>query len=196
MKNLLKIGFVAGFTFFSTLAFAKDNDNLVSLETVTTSTINVGLENAKNVSLYVYSENEGEIYSEEINKTVYNKDFNFKNLASGTYYLVAESDFKVEKYKIIIKNGEVLLDKTPVEQLDKPEYNVEGNVVNLRMNNLKGKVKISVYDLSDYVYYNEVQAPEDGKLNINFDLNPEASDVYVIRVEKNGEVYKQTFYVK
>jgi hypothetical protein len=41
----------------------KDNDNLVSLETVTTSTINVGLENAKNVSLYVYNENEGEIYS-------------------------------------------------------------------------------------------------------------------------------------
>jgi hypothetical protein len=34
MKNLLKIGFVAGFTLFSTLVFAGNNDNLISLKTM------------------------------------------------------------------------------------------------------------------------------------------------------------------
>lgn len=197
MKNLLKVGFVAGFTLFSTLVFARNNDNLVSLKTVTTSTVNIELANAKNVSLHVYNESEGEIYSEKMSiddNTI--KAYNFKNMPSGTYYLVAESDFKIEKYKIVIKNGKIVTDKIPVEQLEKPEYVVEGNHVKLSMNNLKDKVKISVYDLSDYVYYNEVQAPENGKINIDFDLNPAASDVYVIRIVKNGEVYKQTFFVK
>ena len=51
MKNLLKIGFVAGFTLFSTLVFAGNNDNLISLKTGASSTINIELANAKSVSL-------------------------------------------------------------------------------------------------------------------------------------------------
>lgn len=198
MKNLLKIGFVAGFTLFSTLGFARNNDNLVSLKTVTASTVNIELANAKNVSLHVYNDNDGEIYSEKISvddNTI--KAYNFKNMPSGTYYLVAETDFKIEKYKITIKGGKVFTDKTPVEELDKPKFLVNGgHHVKVNMDNLKDNVKISVYDLSDNVYYNVVQAPENGKLNIDFDLNPDASDVYVIRIVKNGEVFKQTFFVK
>ena len=66
MKNLLKIGFVAGFTLFSTLVFAGNNDNLISLKTGASSTINIELANAKSVSLYVYNSTDSEIYSEDI----------------------------------------------------------------------------------------------------------------------------------
>ena len=197
MKNLLKIGFVAGFTLFSTLVFAGNNDNLISLKTGASSTINIELANAKSVSLYVYNSTDSEIYSEDIKSSgKIIKAYNFKNMPSGNYYLVAESDFKVEKYKIIVFNGNVSVEKAPIEEMYKPEYNVDGNHVSLRINDLKDKVKISVYDLSDYVYYDVVQAPEDGKLNIKFDLNPEVANAYVIRIEKDGEVFKQTFFVK
>lgn len=196
MKNVLKIGVVAGFTFFSTLLFGKDSDNLVSLRTITKSTINVEVTDAKNVSLYVYNASNGEIYSEKItSKENFIKSYNFKNLPSGTYYLVAESDFKMEKYKIKIKDGKVSIDSTP-KKLEKPEYVLDGNRVKLSMDNLKGKVKISISDLSDFVYYNVDRVPENGELNINFDLNPDNSDVYVIKVVRNGEVFKQTFFVK
>jgi hypothetical protein len=46
--------------------------------------------------------------------------------------LVAESDFKIEKYKVTIdKNGNVFCRKTPVLAFNKPEYTVENNIVKL-----------------------------------------------------------------
>ncbi len=79
MKNLLKIGFVAGFTLFSTLVFAGNNDNLISLKTGASSTINIELANAKSVSLYVYNSTDNEIYSEDIKSSgKIIKAYNFK----------------------------------------------------------------------------------------------------------------------
>ena len=106
MKNLLKIGFVAGFTLFSTLVFAGNNDNLISLKTGASSTINIELANAKSVSLYVYNSTDSEIYSEDIKssgKVI--KAYNFKNMPSGNCFLGPESVFKVEKYKLFFFIG-------------------------------------------------------------------------------------------
>lgn len=81
------------------------------------------------------------------------------------------------------------------ENILKPQFLVEKNWVKLSLDNLKDEVKISVFDLSDDVYYSAVQAPKNGKINIHFNLNPETSNAYVIRIERNGEVFEKTFFV-
>ena len=76
------------------------------------------------------------------------------------------------------------LRKTPVSEIFKPEYTIEGNHVKLLMPKLTDGVTVSVQDFTNTVYYNQTLTPNNGELVVQFDLNPENADAYVISVKK------------
>ncbi|WP_146939226.1 hypothetical protein [Chryseobacterium hagamense] len=198
MTTLLKSGFLAGFLLVSSSMMSKDKDFSISVGNVTAKTVNFEIANAKNVSLFVYNDIDGELFSEKLDAdNPVMKSYNLQDLASGTYYLVAESDTKVEKYKISINrlNG-MEVEKTPVSSVSKPEYTVSGNRVKLHLADVKNTVNVSVYDFANNMFYSANKNAENGELDMTFDLDPKTSSNYIIRVEENGNVFNKIIPLK
>ena len=155
MNKLIKLSFLAGFLFLSTNILAKDKDKdfSVAIKEVTNKTVNFELSNAKNVSIYVYNGEKGEVFSEKIisNDSV-EKAYNMSDMSAGTYYLVAESESKIEKYKITVDEKNVIVDQAPVSAITKPEYTINKNIVKLQMANVIGDVRVSIYDTLNNTY--------------------------------------------
>ncbi len=193
MTTLLKSGLLAGFLLISASLMSKDRDFSISVGNVTAKTVNFEIANAKNVSLFVYNDIEGELFSEKLDtENAVMKSYNLEDLASGTYYLVAESETKVEKYRISINSNNAMeVEKTPVSSVNKPEYSISGNMVRLHMTDIKNSVNISVYDFSNNLFYTANKNGENGELNMTFDLDPKTSSNYIIRIEENGNVFNK-----
>lgn len=197
MKNLLKFSFLIGFLFISANVMANDKDFSISIDNINAKKLSFQMTNAKNVALYVYNDKKGELLAEKIRKQdEVSRTYDLKNFPVGTYYLVAESDSKIEKYKITIDETNASIEKTPVSEIFKPEYTIEGNHVKLLMPKLTDGVTVSVQDFTNTVYYNQTLTPNNGELVVQFDLNPENADAYVIRVEKGDNTFNKIIYLK
>lgn len=197
MKNLLKFSFLIGFLFISANVMANDKDFSISIDNINAKKLSFQMKNAKNVALYVYNDKQGELFAEKVRKQdEVSRTYDLKNFPAGTYYLVAESDSKIEKYKITIDETNASIEKTPVSEIFKPEYTIEGNHVKLVMPKLTDGVTVSVQDLTNTVYYNQTLTPNNGELVVQFDLNPENADAYVISVEKGENTFNKIIYLK
>ncbi|GAA4156482.1 hypothetical protein GCM10022217_15560 [Chryseobacterium ginsenosidimutans] len=172
---------------------SKDRDFSLSIGTSTAKTVNFEVLNAQNISLVIYNDTYGEVFSEKVGtENSVTKSYNLENLAAGTYYLVAESDQKIEKYKISISTNNTLeIEKTPFAEINKPEYTISGNMVKLHLSGVKNSANISVTDFSDTIYYNATKKATDGELNLTFDLSLRSSDKYIISVEEGGNVFNK-----
>lgn len=197
MKNLLKFSFLIGFLFISANLMANDKDFSISIDNINAKKLSFQMTNAKNVALYVYNDKQGELFAEKVRKQdEVSRTYDLKNFPAGTYYLVAESDSKIEKYKITIDETNASIEKTPVSEIFKPEYTIEGNHVKLVMPKLTDGVTVSVEDFTNTVYYSQTLTPNNGELVVQFDLNPENADAYVISVEKGENTFNKIIYLK
>jgi len=193
MSTLLKAVFFTGALLVSANVMSKDRDFSLSFGNVQDKTLNFELSNAKSVSVFVYNTAHDELFSENLADGDHViRTYDFQSFTPGTYYLVAESEAKIEKYKIKINAENVMeVEKTPVNAVHKPEYTISGHMAQLHMSDVKGPVSISVYDLSNTTYYTSNKKYADGKVDITFDLDPKTADQYIIQVEENGNVFNK-----
>lgn len=198
MNTFLKTGILLGFSLMSASLMSKDRDFSVSVGKITAKTVHFEVSNAKNMSIFIYNDTEGELYSENLGSEGHiAKSYDLQALSPGTYYLIAESDSRVEKYKISIdKNNLVKMEKTPVSAISKPEFTISGHTVKLHLAEVTAPVQISVYDASNTAYYSSSKKSAEGALDLTFDLNPENSDTYVIRVEQGGNIFNKVIDFK
>ncbi|KPE52529.1 hypothetical protein [Chryseobacterium indologenes] len=193
MNTLLKAVLFAGSLLFSANVMSKDRDFSLSFGNMQARTLNFELSNAKSVSVFVYNSTHDELFSENLadgDHVV--KTYDLQGFAPGIYYLVAESEMKIEKYQIKINADHVIeVEKTPISTVNKPEYTVSDHIAKLHMSDVKGPVTISVYDLSNTNYYTSSRKYADGKVDITFDLDPKTADQYIIQVEENGNVFNK-----
>jgi len=197
MKSLIKLSFVVGLLLISISAAAREIDFSLSFNNVNSKSLNFNISNSKNVSLYFYDDTNSELFSEEIAKsTSKEKSYNLNNLANGNYYLVAESDSRIEKYKITVKDNQVDVDKSPVSAITKPEYTINKNVVKLKMTDVVGDVKVSIFDTANNTYYSKNNIAKGGIIDLTFDLNPANPETYIINVEKDGDSFSRMISLK
>lgn len=198
MKKLFQSVFIAAFLFVSADAMAKNKDFSLSFGTSTSKTVRFEVSNAKNISLVIYNDSYGELYSERLeNEDSVIKTYNLEDLAEGTYYLIAESEQKIEKYKIKISDdNKAEIEKTPFAIISKPEFSISDHIVKLHIANLKNKVRISVTDYSGNTYYSSTKEGENGELNMTFDLDPKTADQYIISIEENGNTFNRTIALR
>jgi len=198
MKKVFQSVLLIGFLSISATAMSKEKDFSLSFGKTEAETVNFELSNAKNVSVVVYSDFYGELFSETFDDAhSVNKSYNFKDLDSGVYYLILESQQKIEKYKIKVDSDKkVMIEKTPVSEVIKPEFVVDGNKVKLLLSGLKGSAKISVSDFENTVYYNETKSSDNGNLSLSFDLSKKTADQYIISVEENGKVFNKVISLR
>ncbi|WP_172278208.1 hypothetical protein [Chryseobacterium sp. LAM-KRS1] len=193
MSTLLKAIFFAGALLFSANVMSKNRDFSLSFGNVQAKTLNFELSNARSVSVFVYNSAHDELFSENLTDGSHvMKTYDFQSFEPGTYYLVAESEMKIEKYKIQISSDNVMeVEKKPVSSINKPEYTISGNMAKLHMSDVKGPVNISVYDLSNTTYYTSNREYADGNVDITFNLNPQTANQYIIQVEENGNIFNK-----
>lgn len=193
MNTLLKSGFLAGFLFISASLMSKDRDFSLSFGATTAKTLNFEVLNAQNISLVIYNDAYGEVFSEKLGaEESVTKSYNLSDLASGTYFLVAESEQKIEKFKIKINPDSTLdIEKTPFAEINKPEYTMSGNMVKLHLSGLKDNANISVTDFSDNIYYSATKKAVNGELDLTFDLSLKTADKYIITVEEGGNIFNK-----
>ncbi|WP_027388766.1 hypothetical protein [Chryseobacterium gregarium] len=198
MNTFLKTGILLGFSLMSASLMSKDRDFSVSVGNITAKTVHFEVSNAKNISLFIYNDAEGELYSESLGtQDRITKSYDLQALSPGTYYLIAESESKVEKYKISIdKNNIMKMEKTPVSSISKPKFTFSDHMVKLHMADVKTPVSISVYDASNTAYYTDSKTPVNGAIDLAFDLNPQNSDTYVIRIEQGGNIFNKVISFK
>ncbi|MDR6513450.1 hypothetical protein [Chryseobacterium camelliae] len=193
MNAVLKSGFLLAFSLMSAGLMSKDRDFSLSVKKAEAKTLHFEVSNAKNLSLFIYNDSEGELYAENLSdEGQVAKSYDLQALAPGTYYLVAESESKVEKYKFTISKANIIdMDKTPVSSITKPEFTVSGHMVKLHMDGPKYPVNVSVSDSSNNIHYSGSKVAEDGSVDLTFDLNPQIAESYTIRVEENGNVFNK-----
>ncbi|MCJ7935955.1 MAG: hypothetical protein MUW56_20585 [Chryseobacterium sp.] len=193
MSTLLKSVFLAGSLLFSASLMSKDRDFSLSFRNIKAKILHFELSNVRSVSVFIYNNAHDELYSENLaDGNHVTKTYDFQNFVPGTYYLVAESEMKIEKYKIKISAENVMeVEKNPISAVNKPEYTISGHMAKLHMSDVKGPVSISVYDLSNTTYYASSKKYADGKVDITFDLDPKTADQYIIRVEENGNIFNK-----
>lgn len=197
MKKFIKLSFLAVLIFVSAAAFGKDKDFSLAIGEVKQKTVHFEVSNAKNVSLYVYNADKSELFSEKItNSNAVAKSYNMSNMAVGTYFLVAESEGKIEKYKITVDADQVLVDQSPISAMTKPSYIVDKNIVKLKMNDVIGDVKVFIYDTANNTYYSNDNAVKNGMIDLTFDLNPENAETYIIYVEKGDDSFSRMISLK
>lgn len=198
MKNILKLSLIVGALFFTINISAKDRVFLISLGEVNSKVLKFEVMNAENVSLYFYNDRKDEIYSENLgNRAIVEKTYDLSTLSTGEYFLVAESELKIEKYRVTIdKDGNVKAEKKPILALNKPEYTIENNIVKLYMNNVENGVNVSISDLANNEYYNQNVNTKNGEINLKFDFNANNSPAYVISVTKDGDVFNRLITLK
>ncbi len=193
----IKLSFLIGVLLISGSAVAKEVDFSLSFNSVNSKSINFNISNSKNVSLYFYDDSKDELFSEVISKSnSVEKSYNLDKLADGNYYLVAESDNRIEKYKITVKENKVNVDKSPVSAITKPEYTINKNIVKLQMSDVVGDVKVSIYDTANNTYYSKNNLAKNGVIDLTFDLNPNNADTYIINVEKDGDSFSRMISMK
>ena len=198
MKNILKLSLIVGALFFTINISAKDRVFSISLVDVSSKVLKFEVMNAENVSLYFYNDRKDEIYSENLgNRAIVEKTYDLSTLSTGEYFLVAESDLKIEKYRVTIdKDGNVKAEKKPILALNKPKYTIENNIVKLYMNNVENGVNVSISDLANNEYYNQTVNTKNGEINLKFDFNANNSAAYVISVTKDGAVFNRLITLK
>lgn len=197
MKNFIKLSFLIGVLLISGNIAARDVDFSLSFNTVNSKSINFNISNSKNVSLYFYDDSKDELFSEVISKSnAIEKSYNLDKLANGNYYLVAESDNRIEKYKITVNEDKVTVDQAPISAITKPEYSINKNIVKLKMSDVVGDVKVSIYDTANNAYYSKSNVAKDGLIDLTFDLNPENTETYIINVEKDGDSFSRMISMK
>jgi len=196
MKKFIKLSLLAALTFISANVFGKDNDFSLSIGEVKQKTVHFGISNAKNVSIYVYNDNKNELFSERIKVESAEKSYNMSNMAAGTYFLVAESEGKIEKYKITVDENQVVVDQSPISVMTKPEFFVNKNIVKLKMNDVVGDVRVSIYDTANNTFYSNDNAVKNGMIDLTFDLNPQNAETYIIYVEKGDDSFSRMISLK
>jgi len=198
MKKVFTSVLMIGFLSVSMSALGKEKDFSLSFGKAEAETVKFEISNAKNVSVVIYNDFYGELFSETFED--YNsvsKSYNFKDLDSGIYYLVLESQQKIEKYKIKVDSDKkVLIEKEPVSEIFKPEFLINGNMVTLQLSGVKNTAKISVTDFDDTVYYNATKSATNGEIKLTFDLSKKTADSYIITVEENGRVFNKIIRVR
>lgn len=194
MKKLFKSIAIIAFLLVTTTSMANETEIILEA-TKTAKSLVLKLESpAKQFELMLTDENLNTIYEENILKGTYAKEFNMKELTSGTYYLSIKSTSKAITYTLNVKFGEVKIVNRK-EKTNKPVFKVDGEKVYINVLNLdQQKVDIKVVDTQDRVVFNE-NFKNDFKIGKILNFEKVVKGTYTVVVKEGSQTYVQNISI-
>lgn len=148
MKKILKFGLVLVVVLTAINVQAAGVDFSLNVKKGEGKTVIFALDKMDNIELSIYDANKELIHSESIkSKGIINRTYDLNNLPEGTYFLEAESDVKIARYKIVVVGETATLEQTAESVVYKPMLINNNGMVSLSVFNSKEEpVTIKIYN--------------------------------------------------
>jgi hypothetical protein len=194
MKNLFKFSLVLGVALLTMNVHASDVDFSLGVKKVEGRTITFAFSETKQMDLTIYDANNVVIYSEKLNSQEFiSRTYDLKALPEGVYYLVAESELKLAKYKISVVGENAELSENPISEEFKPLFMKKDGLVKVNFLNLdESATVIKIYDRNDNLVYDSGVINEQNIAKI-FDVFNIENEEYTISLTDNKKTYTKTF---
>nr|WP_314896273.1 hypothetical protein [uncultured Flavobacterium sp.] len=198
MKKILKFSLVlAAVALTAVEAHAGNTDFSLDLKKEEGKTVSFTLREIKKVDLSIYDTSDNLIYQENVTSDDdINRTYDLTAFPDGVYYLQAESDLKISKYKIEVVGKVAKLSADAISEVYKPVLVNKNGIVTLNLLNLNQvPVTVKIYSSNDTEVYNETLPAE---LNIGkiFDLSNMKGDKCTFMITSNGKTFVETVEAK
>lgn len=198
MKKILKFSLVLAAVVLTAVQAHAGNANF-SLDLIKEEgkTVSFSLKEITKIDLSIYDINDGLIYQEKVtSEDNINRTYDLTALPDGIYFLKAESDLKISKYKIEVVGNKAKLSADAISEMYKPVLVNKNGIVTVNILNLKkAPVTVVIYNADQTEVYNETLAAElyVGKI---FDLSSAQRGKYTFEITYNGKTFIDTVATK
>ena len=198
MKKILKFSLVlAAVVLTAVQAHAGNTDFSLDLIKEEGKTVSFSLKEIKKIDLSIYDTNDSLIYQEKVtSEDNINRTYDLTALPDGIYFLKAESNLKISKYKIEVVGNKAKLSADAISEVYKPILVNKNGMVTVNILNLeKTPVSVAIYNSEENEVYNETLTADlyVGKI---FDLTSAPSSKYTFEITYNGKTYIETVAIK
>jgi hypothetical protein len=194
MKKILRFGLMLVVALTTINVQAGTVDFTSNVKNEQKKMVTFALNKINTMKLSIYDADDKLIHSESVNsKKDFNRTYDLKDFPEGTYFLVAESDSKISKYKISVVGETASLATNAISEVYKPMFKDEKGLVSLSIFNLdKSPVNIKIYDEDDNeVYDSEVLLNQN--INKIFDIKNIKSEKYTFVMTYADKTFTKTF---
>ncbi|MFV8368614.1 hypothetical protein [Flavobacterium sp. LB2R40] len=198
MKNILKFSLVLATVVLTAVqAHAVNTDFSLDLIKEEGKTVRFSLKEIKKIDLSIYDTNDSLIYQEKVtSEDNINRTYDLTALPDGIYFLKAESDLKISKYKIEVVGNKAKLSADAISEVYKPVFVNKNGIVTLNILNLeKAPVTVAIYNSDQTEVYNETLAA-DLYVGKTFDLSSAQNGKYTFEITYNGKTFSETVAAK
>lgn len=196
MKNLFKFSLVLGVALLTMNVQASDIDFSLGVKKEKGKIITFVLNDAKKLDLSIYDANNRLIHSEKVTSENVIRTYDLKDLPDGIYYLEAESELKISKYKISIVGKSALLSETSISEVYKPVFVEKDGLLTVSiLNAAKSPAYIKIYDHEDNEVYDSGML-KDERISKNFDVTNVVSEGYTFIISYDNKSFTKTFASK
>jgi len=194
MKNLFKFSLVLGVALLTMNVHASDIDFSLGVKKEEGRIITIVLNDAKKMDLSIYDVKNRLIHSENVaSQKVINRTYDLKDLPEGTYYLEAESELKISRYKISVVGSTAVLSETAISDIYKPVFIEKDGLLTVSfINSQKSSATIKIYDHEDNEVYDSGLL-KDQKISKSFDLSNIKSDGYTFVINYDDKSFMKSF---
>ena len=198
MKKILKFSLVLSTVVLTAVeAHARKADFSLDLKKEEGKTVSFTLREIKKIDLSIYDTSDNLIYQEKVTSNDdINRTYDLTAFPEGVYFLEAESDLKISRYKIEVVGKVAKLSVDAISEVYKPVLvNKNGTVAFNMLNTSKAPVAVKIYSSNDTELYNETIS---GELNVGkiFDISNVEGDKCTFVITFNGKTFVETVDVK
>lgn len=198
MKKILKFSLVLTAVVLTAVqAHAGNADFSLDLIREEGKTVSFSLKETKKIDLSIYDTNDSLIYQEKVTSDDnINRTYDLTALPDGIYFLKAESDLKISKYKIEVVGNKAKLSADAISDVYKPVLVNKNGMVTLNILNLENTpVTVAIYNSEENEVYTETVTADFyvGKI---FDLNSAQNGKYTFAITYNGKTFSEIVVIK
>lgn len=196
MKNLFKFSLVLGVALLTMNVQASDIDFSLGVKKEKGKIITFVLNDAKKLDLSIYDAKDRLIHSEKVTSENVIRTYDLKDLPDGIYYLEAESELKISRYKISVVGKSALLSETSISEVYKPVFVEKDGLLTVSiLNAAKSPAYIKIYDNEDNEVYDSGML-KDERISKNFDVTNVVSEGYTFIISYDNKSFTKTFASK
>ncbi|MES2573603.1 MAG: hypothetical protein V4572_01550 [Bacteroidota bacterium] len=193
MKKILKFSLVLLVALISMGMHAGTLDFTLNVKKEQGKKVTFALNSMDKVDLSIYDAEEKLIFTEktESPEGVY-RTYDLKALSDGTYFLEAESDSKIAKYKITVVGNTAILSSHAVSEIYKPTFlNKKGLIWVSVLNSEDSPVNIKVYDKANNEVYDS-DVVSDRNVKKVFDVTKIKDEEYTFVMTYKNKTFTKT----
>ena len=194
MKKIFKISLVMVGLISTLNANAENPKLLLDLKKANGKKVSLTLKEMKKVKLSIYDGNNDVIFDENVNGANLARTYDLSSLPEGDYFIKAQSDAKISKYKIEVIDKNAFLSSESFSEVFVPsfDYNLESKRVTINHLNKKdnSEISIDIYDSNSELLYSKTCSTKE--FIKTYDLNNLISDECTFIVNYKGEIFEKT----